>query len=343
MTATRFLDKNGVDLDMALKVYTGNFGEAFRANAKLMNTTLPVVDKQIVSAGHNFQNFEFGDIPEAVDFTPGDEMTGQSFAMDEVVTSSDKYVVAHQLIPQDVMKKSHVNILPKLGMAHGRIIPMKYDRRLFVCAAKAARAGEKTKDGLTIHNGGNIVTKSGGSISSAYPLSTTGAANFRADLRTLAYQMDLDEIPMENRWLWMIPHMRNVLLYDNTAQVFSRDYNGSNDQQGRRIVEIEGFKFVDVVNQRSVGGSMPDSNITDEISAKYNGNFSVQANNGTPVAIALTSGPAGEAAVQMVTFEKVMSRIVYQPEKLAYLVQSFILAGAGQLNDWCAGSIEVVT
>ena len=329
---------------LALKRYMAHFTEAPRNSVFLYDTGLPVIFRKTVDWGKSHQFLMDADAPSAEEFEPGDEMLGQAGAVDEGTITVDKYIVAHSFVPQDQMRISHFDILPRKARQHKRKIEQRYDKRLFTVAALAARDAAVTKNSLTVHNGGNRVTRSGGSVAAAYPLSATGAANFRADLRSLGYSMDLDNIPVESRYLWVTPYIRQVLLFDNTAQVFSEDYiNGENVIMKRQVTLVEGFKIVAFPNTTSNGGSMPDENITSESFSKYNGDFTVGASTGTPVAIALTNGDDGAAGIGLLTYEGIKSFMVYQQEKLGWLFGSYILCGAGKLNPWCVGSIEVIT
>ena len=137
--------------------------------------------------------------------------------------------------------------------------------------------------------------------------------------------------------------MRQVIQYDNTAQVFSEDYiDGENKQQKRQITLLEGYKIVGFPNISSQGGPFPNENFTSESLSKYNGNFTIGATTGTPVALALSGGADGSAAIGLLTFESVQNFFIYQQAKLGWLMGSYVLCGAGKLNPWCAGSIEVI-
>ena len=340
-----YLDTTAADQALALKMYSGIFQEAWRQSTYLWDNSIGVIARQTVDSGKSFQFLQMADSPPAEEFTPGDEMLGQAYAVAEGTITVDGYLVAHKAVPRDQMKIGHFDILPKLAKGNARVIGQRYDKRLFSLACQAARASASTKNGLTVHNGGNRVTRTGGAVATAYPASATGAANLRADLRTLARRMDEDNIPngKGQRLLWLRPDMREVLLYDTTAQVFSFDYQSGNDISARTLVNLEGFEIVDFPNTVTNGGPFPDSNVTTDAFSKYNANFSIGASNGTPVALALCSGPDSQAAVGVVTFESVQHVVKYVEEKLSWLVFSFVLVGAGQLSPYCAGSVEVIT
>lgn len=346
LNAVHYLDTTAGDQALALKVYSGLFHEPWRQNVYLWDAP-GVIERWSAEFGKTHQFLQFADLPDAEEFTPGDELLGQSYAITEGTITVDKYIVSHAAVPRDDMKIGHMNVMAKLAPANARKIAQKYDKRLFSLACQAARASAVTKNGLTVHNGGNRVTRTGGAVATAYPASSTGAANLRADLRTLRQRMDEDNIPPGNRRVWLRPDMLTVLLYDTTAQLFSFDYlKGaamSNDINDAAVVKLEGFAVVGFPNTLTNGGPFPDAAITSDSIAKYNADFSIQASNGTPVALVLTSGPEGQAAVGVVSYESVQHFVKYFEEKMSWLVASYVLMGAGILEPYCAGSIEVIT
>lgn len=345
VNAVQFLDTSSGDQALALKIYSGSFVEAYRNTAKLVNTSLPVVHRKTVSGAISYQLLQMADIPDPdEEFTPGNQLLGQDYGVAEVTVSRDKYIIAHKWVPRDEMHTSHFDIMPKLARSHARKIAMVADKRLFALSVLAARTAAVTKNGLTVHSGGNTVTRSGGSIASAYPLSATGAANFRADARALFQAMSEANIPAEGRYMWIPPVMQSVLQYDNTGQLWSNDYNAGtgNDVNNRQLKVFEGFKIVDTVNQVSGGGSLPNTNVTTGPS-KYQGNFTAATSTGIPAAVVLCEGGEGDAAISMGTWESVQNVVWYDPTRLAYFVGSFLLMGAGKMSPWLAGSIEVKT
>lgn len=339
---TRFLSTGADDTALALKEYMGSFVEPFRQSTMLWDSSLPIVNRRNVDSGKSWQFLMEADQPAPEEFTPGEEMTGQDYQVQEDTITVDKYLVAHTFVPRDQMKISHFEILPRLAKKHARRIGREWDRRLFILNALNGRAAAVTKNGLTIHNGGNRVTRSaaGDTIAASYPLSSTGAANFIADLRQLSENLDIDNIPPEDRYIAYTPHMRHVLQFGG-AEVFSRDYVTDSNLQKREIVSLEGFKVLGAMNTTSNNGAMPDENIVTGPS-KYQADFTLGAANGTPVAQVFCAGAEGQAPLGMVTFEGVEHVVQYYPEKLSWLVASYILAGAGQLHPYCSGSLEVI-
>ena len=341
--ALKFLGTGADDLDLALKFYSGKFIEAPRQSVFLYDTGLPVVERKTVTEGKSWQYLQNADVPAPFDFDPGDEVQGQDGAVTEITVTVDNYIVVAKFIPEDQKHYAHFDYIGKLARQHKRKIEQLYDKRLFTVAALQAREAAVTKNGLTVHNGGNRVTRDDESLVAAYPLSATGAARFRADLRALAYQQDLDNIDPEQRYLWIPPYMRQVVLYDNTAQVFSEDYiNGENEQQTRKVMLLEGFRIIGFPNYSSAGGPLPDENFVGNRQSKYDGNFTIGTANGVPAALSLCADNEGGAAVALLTFEAITPFVIYEPKRFGWMVGARIFCGASGLNPWCAGSVEVI-
>ncbi len=300
--------------------------------------------------GKSWQYLMMADVPAPEEFDPGSELLGQAMAIEEGTIVTDKYVMCHQWIGKDKMDQAHfrAQIIPQLGEKHRNQIERGYDKRAMITAALGARSTTAvTKNGLNVHNGGNRVTRTGGgsgtTLADAYPLSATGAANLRADLRLLGLRMTQDMIAPgpQNRGLILAPHLMTVLTYDNTAQVFSKDYVTTNDQQRHEVNVIENFAVIGQANLTSDGGPLPSENITD-LQSKYNANFSCQAANGIPGVLAFTRSQDGEYGLGSATFDTLTHRVKYFEEKLAWLIFSYIRTGVDVMHPWCLGSVEAI-
>ena len=339
--------------DLILTKYIGSFEEAFRAQAMIYGSANEsnCVFKLPSTAGNAFQFLMDGQIDAPEDYQPGDTLLGQKAGSVQGIITSDKYVVAHHYIPKDQWKRweQTPQKAANLGIQHQREIKLQMDRRIFATHALAARAASSsTANGLLVHGGGIRKTRTGGSVATAYPKSSTGAANFRSDLRDLAQQLDEANIPREpgTRMLYLTPYMNSVLLFDNTATLFSKDYivsaGENNDILKREVQMIEGFTVAGIPNTTTNLGSMPDQNVTTGLS-KFRGNFTPAASTGTPVAQIFCCGAAGERSVGMIEQDPLQHEMHYMPDKMSYLIMSYLLPGIGQMHPWCAASIEVIS
>lgn len=352
---------------LLLKMYSGSFTEAFRNQPSLYKSGLNVI-KEISTAGggKSWQFIMRAEGENAEGFSPGDEMLGQESANVEGTITCDDYLVKHNYVGIDEIQQSQVDVTMGLGEDHSRKLKMEADKRAFIMLSLAARTAASTShNSLTVHNGGNRVTRGGGSttlstaLTAAYPLSPIGASNLRSDLRELAYNMVLDNVPPENRMLWLHPWAWRVLLHDAGATIgtpantiipvgstlFSNDYNAPNDINRLSLTLVEGFRVMGVPNATSLGGSLPDEDFTTSttLPTKYQYSFKPGASNGTPIAIAAVPGPAGTAPVGMVEFESITQEVSWHPSKLSWLFATRTRCGFGVMHPYCAGSVEVLS
>lgn len=335
-----------------LKVYTGSFVTAPKSSTFLYDGVASnfVFKPPTPAFGKEFQFLTMAEVPTPQEFDPGDDLLGQAMAVQEGSLFTDKYVMCHHWIGKDKMDQAHYanQILPQLARAHKSQIERQYDKRAMITAAKGARqVTAVTKEGLLVHNGANRVTRSGGSIAAAYPLSSTGAANLRADLRTLGLALSQDNIAPghQNRAIILDPYLKMVLTFDNTGQVFSKDYiytfNG-NDQQKHEVNVIEGFTLLAEANTTSNNGPLPNQLITDG-PVKYQGNFTAQAADGIPGVLVFSRSMANEYGIGCVEFEPIQNVVMYFREKLAWLIMTYSRSGCDIMHPWCLGSVEAIT
>lgn len=335
----------GTDNDaLFLKQYTGSFVSAPRSGVFLFNGVAEqYIFKKRPGSGKSWQFLMMSEVPDAEEFEPGDDLLGQVFAVEEGTIVSDKYIVCHKWIGKDKMDQSHFEILPQLAQRHRSRIERLYDRRAMITAALGARSAAVTKSGLNIHNGGNRVTRSGSTFATAYPLNATGAANLRADLRSLSLALDRDNIAPgpQNRAILLEPYLRSVLTFDATGQVFSRDYVTTSDQMRHEVEVLERFTVLGYPNSTSNNGPLPDQNITDG-PVKYQGNFSAQASDGLVGVLAFCRSMDGEFGLGSVEFESLRHVVLYFPERLAWLVMTYMRSGMDRMHPWCLGDVEVI-
>lgn len=329
-----------------LKMYTGSFVSAPRSGLLIHHGPADrFIYRKRPGSGKSWQYLMMAEVPEAEEYNPGEDLLGQVMAVEEGTITTDQYVVCHHWIGKDRMDQSHFEILPQLSERHSSRMERLYDRRAFITAALGARQTSAiTKNGLNVHNGGNRVTRTGGTIAAAYPLSSTGAANLRADIRSLGLALTQDNIAPghQNRALILDPYLVLVLTFDNTGQVFSKDYVTTNDQMRHEVRVLEGFTVLGEANTTSNGGPLPNQNITDG-PTKYQGNFTAQAADGIPGVICLTRSLEAEYGLGMIEFEKLTHYVKYFPERLSWLVMSYMRTGCDRMHTWCLGSIEAIT
>jgi hypothetical protein len=355
--AQRFLAANGVDNALALEMFFGLVLEGFYSATMLWNAvngqggiggSFPsnVVQSKTVSSGKSWQFVNIADGPEPITHTPGTELLGQNYAFDEGSVTIDGILVGHHDVPLDQIMQAHWDVLGPLAKGIGRRLASNFDRRLFVIAVKAALTAARTKDGFTVHNGGNVVDRVAAGHTVAYPVSATGARNFRDDCDQLAYLMNVDNVPEEGRYLAIDPYIGLVLQQDVT--LFDPDYsrNNQNSMNDNQVKKISGFTLLGATNNlpttvigaTSLGGNLPAKYHFDGV---YNG-----TGDGRPVAVALCGADEGRAAIGYVaaaTEELGPIHAVLETDnrRNTKFMKGQMMVGADVLSPACAGVIMV--
>jgi hypothetical protein len=334
---SRFLN-NAAGTEYALspeEMFQMGVVEAFRDEVIFADS--PAIQRKIISQGNSHQFYLMADTPDPEEHTPGDELLGQQFEIDEGNITIDGIVVAHHDVPLDQMRLANFDILGPLARKTGERIARFYDNRLARLLVLTARGAAVTKNGLSVHSGGNRVFVDNESVATAFPVSSTGASNFLDAAQELAEAMDNDNVPEGGRYMWIDPYIRRVLAKDTGIWDVQYAQNASgNNLQGRLIGKIAGFEVMVAKNR------IPSANVTTGPS-KYQGTFSVTSANsavGRPVAIVAAGGQYGMAPVGIVQHGGVESVMVPDERRNTVFVKSQVLMGAGQLHPWCAGVIE---
>lgn len=363
VNAVPFLKSGSDETALALTtIFETAIVQAPRTSMFLWDRSLPFIKRQKMDYGKAWVWNMRGWDPEAEDFTPGEELVGQDFAYYEGQITADKVLVAHKYIPWGQMHQSHFQVLEDTARENIYQLEVKYDYRMMLLAARGARAAAVTKDGMTIHNGGNVVVRDGASavsdtaVATAYPQTGLGALNALDDLKALASRFDEDHIDPRNRWLFprtdfyqaLLCNSANPLIWgspSNTAvagesQLFSKNYQGVNSVLDRQVLFAEGWKIMAPANKKTGMGPFPNENVTTG-QTKFQGNFLPRLTTGTPVALAFGTSMKGEAAIGINEYSPIMSGVFWKPERLSYLCMSWMFVGTDYMHPFCIGSIEV--
>lgn len=363
MATNKFLQNEGGSnpIALALTTYEGLFAEAFQQKNTFFDS--PYVYKSGQGGNGTFRIYRAASPGEAIkQYTPGDTVVGQQIEMDNVDITVEPLVRSLYRVPIDQIKASPVEVGTRAAKYAAMTVKNELSRRAAIMAVQAGRTSVDTavtKNGLVVHMGGNRVTRStgvsGGNVNNSYPRSSTGATNLREDLRALALAQDLDGVPTGPafRSLWTIHQMRDVLQFDNSATLYSRDYSNANDIQTRTIRQIEGYTidmengFLSQYNATNplISGVMPATDITSAsgLPSRYIGNYSIKAgdtSNGAPVALTLCAGAGGEAPIACGMWIPMTTNSWFDDETLEYVFDAYCQPGFGVWCPWLAGVIE---
>jgi hypothetical protein len=345
----RYLSRNGDDTDLALAMYWGTVLEQFYAKTFLWNSIHGggvgdgsmgnVVASKIVQSGKSWEFPIIGDDPTPEEHTPGVELLGQDVAIDKGTIPIDNIMVAHYDIAGDHTQLAHFEALEPFARKLGRSLATQFDQRLIQLGINAARTAASTG----FHNGGNVQTRTAGSVEAAYALSSGGADNISDDIAELARLMDEDNVPEDGRFLLITPYIREVLTLGDRTTWFDRDLSAAtSDLNSRRLGVIHGFTMLGPTNH------IPTTNITTGPS-QYQGIFAVGASPiAEPVALALCGAQEGSAAIGYVAagdpkLGPIYAHRHYDERRNTTFMKAQMMNGADVLAPWCAGSIEVAS
>lgn len=335
---SRFLADATGDFGLTVKAYWGSVVEAFRDESILFDDALGILDKKTVTGTNSHQFLMMADLPQSEEHTPGTELLGQQFEVQDGTITVDTILTSHADVPLDQMLQSHFDIAGKLGPKQGARLARDYDARIFNLGLNTARGTAAYKNGLLVHNGGNVVRDvNATSLAAEYPVTSVGALLFRDRVAELAQLMDEDFVPEDGRILLITPYIRRVLSADPTIYDVRYGQNSNENNLNKRAIgELEGFKVV------VAKGRIPSTNISSYTQSKYNVN-ALHAGTGVPAALAFCSARAGSAAMGVVTLQGINTVMVPDERRNTMFIKSQMLIGAGQLHPWCAGSIEVAS
>jgi len=330
--APRFLSDGSTDYGLNLTQYWGAMLEQFYAKTVFYDQDAQIFAYKNITQGKSHQFIQINEDPTPEDHTPGPELLGQDYEFDEGTITVDDILVSHFEVPIDQEMLSHFDVMMPLMRKLGRSLAQTYDQRLARLLTLTARTAAKTG----YHNGGNIVERVGASGEvTAYPASSTGAANFRADAAELARLMDDDNVPEDGRFLFIKPYICEVLSYD--TRILSTDYDPTlpNHLLNRMIGKLEGFNVIKT-------NHIPSTTVTTGPS-KYQGDFAYDGATAQPVALAACGAMDSEAACGVV--EAMMPTVVIIPSsqrnRLTTHMRAQMMIGAGTLSPYCAGEIRV--
>lgn len=369
------------DRDLALKVFSGSVYEAFINRTVFWDNTGRILAQKTLTNGHQAQWPIIGDdsLVTPAYHSPGTELLGQEIKMTEGTVTVDDILVSHLDIPLADRYLSHFDVMAPFANRLGTALAKDMDKKLCSVAIQAAR----TAATANVHNGGKKKLRHDGvvgpstddgteaSVAAAYPNSSTGSGQFRDDVAELAQLFDEDNVPENDRFLFISPYIRTIMRHEGTGwsnvgsvdgpagNPYSKDQNSSPWDVNRRIMGVlEGFNLI-------VTNHIPTTNVsyTDKggvAIAKYTtkcdglddadlgsaatGYSEAQAQaNAKPAAIALCGASEASAAIGLVQAAGIRSTMVDDERRNTTFLKSQMMVGADKLCPWCAGYIGVYT
>lgn len=295
-----------------------------------------LMSKQMLAPGSNEWRFPiFGESPEDADrHTPGTFIDGGTLVQDRGSVKIDDNLVKALDLPFVDVSMSQWDILSAAGKEIGRILAEKMDKYSAAVAVNAARTAAVTN----VHNGGQVITRTGPLETNAYAFTSAGSGLLQDDLADMARLFDEDNIPEDNRFAVMSPRLRSVLTRDATT-LMNRDVvpETYTDRTMRKVLTVEGWSIL-------TSKHLPSTNITTGPSGQQ-GDFRSTGGGGgatgLPMVICLHS-PAGQTgAVGAVMSSLGIRSVIQQDEQReVWFTKGSIHAGIDKLAVWMAGEIR---
>ncbi len=338
----------GDDRALALKIFWGLVIEAFRVKTVFWDNVSQILAYKNITSGKSWQFPVMGDDPTPEYHTPGEELLGMVVKMTEGTITVDDILVSHFDVAIDQIRMAHFDVIAPLARKLGRSLAADLDKKILYTALKSAR--HYALSGF--HSGGNrVLAGVAGAATTAMPATTTGYTAFKLAISTLAKQLDEDNVPEDGRFLYITPHMRQVLTFG--TEIFNSDFNRPpirNELNKRLIGIVDGFNVL-------VTNHMPTTNITVATVGltKYVGDWSYNNaggntdltegwsttiyNDGEPVALALCGASEGQAAVGLVQAGPIYPFMMRDERRNTTFMKAQVVCGAGVMSPWCAGEI----
>ncbi|MBL4702724.1 MAG: hypothetical protein JKX85_15880 [Phycisphaeraceae bacterium] len=253
---------------LGIPEFTGEVFSIFRQSNKLW----PMLKLRQLSRRAKEIFVRHGTSQVLEEHVPGVEMLGNEFGFDQFEIGPDEYATAHHDIAFADEDLAHFDIRQPVVSSIGLDLSTTLEERAFRMLIKAAQTAAKTivtSDGVTtkvIHPGGQNVTRAGLTEAVAYPISATGAKNFRDDMWEMAEKFDTDNVPDMNRVCFINPRTHRVLGQD--INIWDKDLSASpGDIATRRLPTIAGFQIVKTTN-------VPTTNVITG-PTKYQGDYTL--------------------------------------------------------------------
>lgn len=326
--------------------------EAYRTKSLFANPSNPHLVWKNETSGITSRFVRKAWTPRPDNYTPGAGVVGQAFGFNQYNIQLDSQpILGSVFVPKHLKRISDFEVVkPNLqGLVDENV--RETDRRAFLMLHKASRQSTAATDSngvLTMHNGANRLTvQDATGVATAFPTSSTGAANFRRKVAALRKMARDDDLPDEGSDLYITTYIAQVLseepsIYDVQ---FSQGQNPNNLVRAS-VGMMEGFNvFVVPGTDRMRSANINSTTGTSGFPTKYHGNYSYgdKASAGEPVALACFRGPEGTGAIGLRQVGPVDVEMQYQIGNQGdqLVVTSHI--GFDILDPYLVGSIEVTS
>ncbi len=259
--------------DLALKVYGGMVLEAYNKNS----TTKGRHVHRTIQNGKSAQFPTLGTVGTNW-HTRGTEITFLQVNSNERIIEIQGLLLSPLFLDILDEAKTHFDIRRPYATQQGVALALEDDLRVLMSMVVASRTATPNVTGGTA--GAQIVAATAAS----------DAAVLKGSIYEAAENMDENNIPSMDRFLWLAPAQWYLLLQD--GEFLDRDFGGGGSRTGADMPWAAGFQLVKTNN-------LPSTNETGDTTFPTN----LRLNYGTTVAIAAHPSAAGSLSLMDLKFE----------------------------------------
>lgn len=237
-----------------LKVFAGEVLTSF----KEANVTEGKFQERTIANGKSAQFPILGKIG-AEYHTPGNEIVGSTLPHNERVITIDDLLISHAFISNIEEAMNHYDVRAPYSEEIGRALAYQMDKHKLQLAILAARGTSP----VTGESGG-------GSVTSSTLLSDGTGEALVAGLFAAAQKLDEQNIPEEDRHVFLNPQAYN-LLAQNT-KIMNRFWGGEGEYAGAKVLRVAGLNVVKT-NHAPFGATVATGTVAAGTGDKYAGAF----------------------------------------------------------------------
>lgn len=297
-----------------LKVFSGEVLMSFEQT----KVTRGLFMKRTITSGKSAQFPVLG--RSAVEYhTPGAELVGSAFNLNEKTIVINDRIVAHHFVDDLDEAKAHFDVRQGISTEMGRALAHQDDQYVLQTVLQAALT--------TTANVGDSGYPSGTIINDAD--ADTNADSLISSLFDMSAQFDENYVDGNNRYCFLTPTVYNRLA--NGSAAIYREYGGTGSIETGRVPEVAGFMLIKTpdlptTNRSAASAAPPVTGDAEERQA-------VDARN--VVALCAHSSAVGELELMGLRTEQDR-----QVNRLGDLVVSHMAKGYGPLRPESAGVIR---
>lgn len=297
------INSTGDSNALFLKIFSGEVLTAFD-EVRVMTD-----DRQMIRNITNGKSAQFPVIgtASAAYHTPGTELLGNAFQMNERVIEVNDLLIAHTFVAKIDELKNHYEVRGPYAHELGEALANRFDTNVLSCYIRGARAAA------------NGPIKAGGTTSIPAVSANDGSVLVAA-IYEAAEAMDVKDVPSSNRYVAVSPADYYNMITDTASGIINRDFAGQGSIAEGSLPLVGGIQVLKT-------NHIPNTNVTTGPAA-YRGNFT-----------ATKSVVFHNAGVGTVRLLNINSEAHDDPRRRGTLMLSEMVVGADFIRPECCFEI----